>query len=107
MPRSREPPVQIVGGPDQRQEREGLREIAEELCPRAQLLTLQSHVIRIANHLVEEEPRLVEIAHARETLDVQKEHMENVPSRGRRRRDNLQREIAWTVATTDRGTVSC
>src|SRR5919106_560011 len=60
----REPPVQIVGGADQRQVRECLWEVAEVLRPRAQLLAVQSQVIRIAKHLLKEEPRLGEIAHA-------------------------------------------
>src|SRR5919106_409840 len=66
----REPPVQIVGSADQRQVREGLWEVAEMLRARAQLLAVQSQVIRIAKHLLEEEPRLREIAHAGQALDV-------------------------------------
>src|SRR4029453_10196982 len=66
----REPPVEIVGGADQRQMREGLRKVAEVLRPQSQLLTVKPQVIRIAKHLLEEETRLVKIAHAGYALDV-------------------------------------
>ena len=60
----REPPIEIVGGANQRQVRKGLRKVAEVLRPRAQLFAVESQVIGIAKHFLEEEPRLGEIAHA-------------------------------------------
>ena len=44
--------------------REGLRKVAEVLRPRTQFLTVKPQVIRVAKHLLEEETRLGEIAHA-------------------------------------------
>src|SRR5713101_8587487 len=53
----RETAVEIEGGADERQVRERLGEVAEVLRLRAQLLTVQSQVIGVAEHLLEEEPR--------------------------------------------------
>src|SRR5205809_2570830 len=66
----REPPVEIERGADQREVREGLREVAEVLRLRAELLAVESQVVGVAEHLLEEESRLVQIAHARETFHV-------------------------------------
>src|SRR5438477_3840404 len=66
----REPPVEIERGADQREVREGLREVAEVLRLRAQLLAVESQVVGVPEHLLEEESRLVQVAHARETLHI-------------------------------------
>src|SRR5436309_7079048 len=70
MAGGREPAVEIEGGADERQVRERLGEVAEVLCLRTQLLAVQSEVIGVAEHLLEEEPRLLQIPHAGEALDV-------------------------------------
>src|SRR5204863_275782 len=59
-----------AGGADQRQVRERLGEVAEVLRLGAQLLAVQAQVIGVAEHLLEEEPRLLEVPHAGEALDV-------------------------------------
>src|SRR6266852_8455486 len=66
----RESAVEIEGGADERQMRERLRKVAEVLCLGAQLLAVQPQVIGVAEHFLEEEPRLVQVPHAREALDV-------------------------------------
>ena len=55
----REPAVEVVCGADERQVREGLGEVAEVLRLWAQLLTVQSQVVGVAKHLLEEEARLL------------------------------------------------
>src|SRR5215467_6971827 len=66
----RQPPVEIEGGADERQVRERLREVAEVLRLKAELLAVQPQVIGVAEHLIEEETRLVQVTHAGEALDV-------------------------------------
>src|SRR5215469_1869896 len=66
----RQPPVEIEGGADERQVRERLREVAEVLRLKAELLAVQPQVIGVAEHLLEEETRLVQVTHAGEALDV-------------------------------------
>src|SRR5215468_11958636 len=62
--------VEIEGGADEGQVREGLREVAEVLRLKPELLAVQSQVTGVAEHLLEEEPRLVQVAHAGEALDI-------------------------------------
>src|SRR5215831_19888395 len=62
--------VEIEGGADERQVREGLREVAEMLRLKTQLLAVQPEVIGVAEHFLEEEPRLVQVPHAGKALDV-------------------------------------
>src|SRR5687768_503495 len=66
----REPPVKIVGGADQRKMREGLREVAEVLRSRTQFLAVKPQVVRVAEHLLKEEPCLWQVAPAGQTLDI-------------------------------------
>src|SRR5881296_3691874 len=47
-----------------------LREVAEMLRLGAELLAVQPQVIGVAEHLLEEEPRLLQVAHTGEALDV-------------------------------------
>src|SRR5262249_52224070 len=75
---------EIEGGADQCQVRERLREVAEVLRLRAQLLAIQPEVVGVAEHLLEEEPRLLQVPHPGETLDV--------PERAHRERPFLARE---------------
>src|SRR5207245_7957595 len=63
-----EPAVQVVGGADERQVGEGLGKVAEVLGLRAQLLAVQAQVVGVAEHLLEEESRLLQIPHAGEAL---------------------------------------
>src|SRR5438034_7211863 len=66
--RSVELTVQIEGGADQRQVREGLREVAELLARRPDLLRVQADVVRVGEHLLERQSRLVEPPGASERL---------------------------------------
>src|SRR5215468_1874593 len=66
----RQPPVEIESSADERQVRERLREVAEVLRLKAELLAVQPQVIGEAEHLLEEETRLVQVTHAGEALDV-------------------------------------
>src|SRR5262249_22022620 len=66
----RQPAVEIEGGADERQVRERLGEVAEVLRLGAELLAVQPEVIGVAEHLLEEEARLVQVPHAGEALDV-------------------------------------
>jgi uncharacterized membrane protein YccC len=68
--RSPQGAVQIVGGADQRQVGEGLREVAERVAGRADLLRVEPEVVRVGEHLLERQPRLVQPPGARERLDV-------------------------------------
>src|SRR5262245_4831835 len=61
--------VEVVGGADQCEVREGLREVAELFACRADLLGVEPDVVRVAEHLLEGQPRLVEPPRARECLD--------------------------------------
>ncbi len=50
--------------------RERLREITEVLATVPDLLREQAEVVRIAEHLLEQETRLLEVAGTRQALDV-------------------------------------
>ena len=62
--------VEVVGRRDQPEVRERLREVAERLAARADLLRVEPEVVGVAEHLLEHEARLVQLARAREALDV-------------------------------------
>src|SRR6266536_4369712 len=62
--------VQAVGRADEGEVRERLRKVAEVLAARAQLLGVEAEVVGIAERLLEDEPRLVDVARARQRLDV-------------------------------------
>ena len=79
-----EPSIEIEGGADQRQVRERLREVAEVLCLGAELFAVQPEVIGVAEHLLEDEARLVQVTHARQALDI--------PEGAHRERPFLSRE---------------
>ena len=49
---------------------EGLREIAQVFACRAELLRKEPEMVRVAKHLFEKKPRLLDVAGAGETLDV-------------------------------------
>ena len=55
----RESAVEIEGGADERQVRERLGEVAEVLRLGTELLAVQAQVTGVAEHLLEEEPRLL------------------------------------------------
>src|SRR5579859_8068287 len=80
----RQTAVQVIGGADEREMRERLREVAELLPARPQLLGVQTEVIGVAEHLFEVEPRLLDVARTRKTL--------HVPERAHRERALLARE---------------
>src|SRR5262249_4915452 len=63
-------PVEAEGGADQREVRERLGEVSELLAARADLLGVEAEVVRVREHLLEGQPRLVHPAGARERLDV-------------------------------------
>src|SRR5262245_34497713 len=62
--------VEIEGGADEGQVREGLGEVAEVLRLKAKLLAVQPQVIGVPEHLLENEPGLVQVAHSGEALDI-------------------------------------
>src|SRR5215471_14791802 len=66
---SRETPVEIEGGADERQVCERLGEVAEVLRLGPELLAVQPQVIGVAEHLLEEQPCLGQIPHPGEALD--------------------------------------
>src|SRR5262245_24933586 len=68
--RRREPAVEVVGGTDEGEVGERLREVPEVLGALAELLAEQPEVVCVAEHLLEVEARLLEVAHARQALDV-------------------------------------
>src|SRR5262245_24173499 len=70
MAGGRQSTVEIEGGADEGEVRERLWEVAEVLRLKAELLAVQPEVIGVAQHLLEEEPRLVQVAHAGEALDI-------------------------------------
>src|SRR5262245_51720591 len=87
--------IEIVGGADQRQVSKGLREVSEMLRPRAELLAVQPEMVGIAEHLLEEEPRLLKIPHAGEALDVpERTHGESALLAGEAVRETLPETIA-------------
>ena len=62
MASGRESAVEIVGGTDGGQVGEGLREVSKMLAPVAELVAVQPEVVRVAEHLLEEEAGLLEVA---------------------------------------------
>src|SRR5262249_33650582 len=52
--------VEVDRGADQREVGEGLREVPEQLAGRPDLLRVEAQVVRVREHLLEHEPRLVE-----------------------------------------------
>src|SRR5262245_11540902 len=58
--RGREPAVEVERRTDQREVGERLREVAEVLPTMAELLAVEPQVVRVAEHLLEEEARLLE-----------------------------------------------
>src|SRR5688572_27272432 len=91
MTGGRESPVEIERCADQREVREGLREVAEMLDLRAELLAIETQMIGVTEHLLEEEPCLVQVAHARKTL--------HIPERAHRKRALLTREPVGVAVT--------
>src|SRR5215212_5335846 len=69
LPPLPERPVQVEGGADKGQVREGLGEVTEGLAARADLLGVEPQMVGVANHLLEDEARFFEPAGARERLD--------------------------------------
>src|ERR1700722_17319071 len=66
---TRERAVQISRSADQRQMRQGLRIISEVLSAPSQLLRIQPDVVGIAQHLLKNQPRLIQLSGACEALD--------------------------------------
>src|SRR5262245_30274255 len=66
--RSPELAVEVVGGADKCQVGEGLREVAELFAGRPDLFGVEPDVVRVAEHLLEGQPRLVEPSGAGERL---------------------------------------
>ena len=62
--------VEVDGRRDQRQVGERLREVAQRLAGRADLLGVEAEVVRVGEHLLERQPRLVEPPRPRQRLDV-------------------------------------
>src|SRR6202047_1669228 len=67
--RAPQPTVQIERGTDQSHMRERLRKVAQRLARRPRLLGVQPQVVRVGQHLLEDEPRLLQPAGARQRLD--------------------------------------
>src|SRR5215475_11156270 len=61
--------VEIESGAYEGEVGERLGEVAEVLRLGAELLAVQPQVIGVPEHLLEEEPGLLQVAHAREALD--------------------------------------
>src|SRR2546422_4395292 len=62
--------VEVVGGADQREVGERLREVAEQLAGAPDLLGVEAEMVRVGEHLVEDEQCLVQPARAGKRLDV-------------------------------------
>src|ERR1700752_2618394 len=82
--------VQVEGRADEREVREGLREVSQELARPPDLLGVEPEVIRVREHLFEGEARLVQPPRARECLDV--------PERADRERPLLPFEAVLELA---------
>src|SRR5918997_3419388 len=67
---TRQSPVEIVSGTYQRQMRECLGEVSEMLARGSELLGEQPEVVGVAEHFLEQEARLREVARARQAFDV-------------------------------------
>src|SRR5262245_14661176 len=61
--------VEVVGRADERQVGERLREVPQVLAAGTQLLAVEADVVGVAQHLLEEEPGLLEIARPGDALD--------------------------------------
>src|SRR6188474_2631807 len=70
VPGGGQPAVEIESGADERQVCEGLRKVAQVLRLRPELLAIESEMIGVAEHLLEEEAGLLQITHARQALDI-------------------------------------
>src|SRR5215210_7950076 len=64
-----ERPVEVEGGADEGEVREGLGEVAKGLAARPDLLGVEPEVVGVAEHVLEDEPGLFESARARQRLD--------------------------------------
>src|ERR1051326_8743086 len=62
--------VKVTGGADQGQMGKSLRKVAEELAGEADLLTVQTEVVRVGQHLLEGKARFVESARFGQRLDI-------------------------------------
>src|SRR5690349_3746031 len=62
--------VEVHGGVDEREVAERLREVAELLPREPDLLGVEAEVVRVGEHLLEHELRLVEEPRPRERVDV-------------------------------------
>src|SRR5713101_1250772 len=60
--------VEVEGGADQREVGERLREVAEQLAGAPDLLGEEAEMVRVGEHLVEDEQRLVQPARAGKRL---------------------------------------
>src|SRR3712207_1249902 len=60
LPPLPERPVEVEGGADERQVREGLREVAQSLAAGTDLLGVEPEVVGVAEHLLEDEPGFFE-----------------------------------------------
>src|SRR5215217_4953841 len=69
LPPLSERPAEVVGGADERQVREGLREVAQGLAAGSDLLRVEAEVVGVAEHLLEDEPGFFQPPRARERLD--------------------------------------
>src|SRR5262245_64510457 len=73
----RELAVDGVGGADQPEVRERLREVAQVLAVGTELLGVEPDVVRVPEHLLEHEPRLLRVARAGEHFCVpERAHVE-------------------------------
>src|SRR6266852_7109692 len=62
--------VEAMSGADQRQMGKGLGKVSQVLAARAELLGIQTKVVGVAQHLLEDEARLVHVAGAGQRLHV-------------------------------------
>src|SRR5215210_8646820 len=60
--------VEVKGGADEGQVREGLREVSQRLAARSDLLRVEPEMVRIAQHLLEDEPGFFQPSCAGECL---------------------------------------
>ena len=66
----RQAAIQIVGGADQGQMREGLRKISQVFAPWPQFLGVETEMVGIAESLFKEEPGLFQITRSPQAFDV-------------------------------------
>ncbi|HSL49013.1 MAG TPA: hypothetical protein VK878_08085 [Candidatus Deferrimicrobiaceae bacterium] len=80
-PRRRVATADVIGGStDERQVSERLRDVSEMFPSSAEFLAVEPEVVRVAEHLLEDEARLLEIAEPDRHSTYQNEHMLKVPS---------------------------